>query len=127
MRRLTVEELNKIEALNGTLESRYEYIEAIQKIMSDYSARQRVNKNYMKTIMVEKNVFIDIDTKTIKGTRYVVSMRINDLNKENGGYTSLYRNNKSGKWMARYDSEWFDENGNWNEVNPTHDDVEYNG
>ena len=114
MKRLTVAEIKKIESINGTLKNRIDYIEALQEIVGTNGCVScRFNKNHMTTISLDKTTIMEIETKTIKGNRYVVRMWINDFAKDSRKGLYLERVNKTGKWLVTYDSDWFTVEGNW--------------
>lgn len=115
MRRITVDEMIKLEGINGKLETRLEYITAIKNILDANLVACRFNKNHMTTISLDKTTIMEITTKTIKGRRYVVGLNIDDLSKEHRSGLYLERDNKTGKWLTAYDSVWFNEVGNYTE------------
>lgn len=122
MKKITLEQLEKIEAINGTLSNRYEYIDAIAEILAANYGSVRWNVNTMKTIALDKEHILDISTKTTKGQRFVVSLIVYD----NKGIPTFWLDRKRGTWICRMDSDWF-ENGNWKEGAEQLDGQPYRG
>ena len=110
MKKITLEQLDKIEDINGTLVTRYDYIDAIAEILDVNYGGVRWNVNTMKTIALDDQHILDITTKTVKGQRFIVGMTVY------GGeeFMSLNLLRKRGVWICTYDKDWF-ENGNWKE------------
>ena len=111
MKRLTKEEISKIEAINGTLSDRYGYMEALTEILDADRGTVRWNVNHMKTISLPDNCLLDIATKTAKGKRYVVDMRIYNER----GSLMLCLERKKGVWCNTFDREWFTPEGQYKE------------
>lgn len=109
MKRLTVEEVDKIEAINGTLSDRYEYMEAITEILDADHASVRWVFNRMKTVRLPADHLLDITTKTVKGKRYIVVMWI--YNKQ--GRLELTLQRKKGVWCNFFDRDWFTPDGQY--------------
>lgn len=122
MKKITLEQLNKIEAINGTLTGRYEYIDAIAEILNANHGGVRWNVNTMKTIALDKDHILDITTKTTKGQRFIVSMTVYDSK----GIPTLWLERKRGSWICKYDSDWFVD-GNWKEGAEQLKDQPYRG
>ena len=108
---LTVEQVREIEEINGTKESRTEYFEAVRAIVNGNYGTVRWRKNYMEVISLDKDNFIDIETKTIKGIRYIVAIR--QYAPKAKSFYALILERKRGKWICTFNKEWFDENGNY--------------
>lgn len=109
--KLTVEQVRRIEEINGTKTSRTEYFEAIRAIVGGNYGTVRWHKNHMEMISLDKDNFIDIETKTVKGVRYVVAIRHYAPTTKSLYAVLLER--KRGKWTCTYDKDWFDEKGEW--------------
>lgn len=81
MKRLTIDELNRINAINGTLTDRYEYFKALAEILNARYTRVRWNKNFVEAIKCDDTTILDIDCKTVKGKMMIKTIRIEDHNK----------------------------------------------
>lgn len=112
MKKITTEQLNKIEAINGTLSERYEYIDAIAKILEVNLGNVRWNVNAMKTIALDKEHILDISTKTVKGKRYVVGLSVYG----NKGICTLWLERKRNVWVCMFDQDWYTDENNYEEV-----------
>jgi hypothetical protein len=123
MKRITVEQINKIEAINGTFSERYEYIDAIAEILVTDCGTTRWNKNHMKTITVDDQHTLDITTKKVKGQRFVVRMDIYN----NKGKLQMVLERKRNIWICGYDKEWYDDSGNYKNGAEQKKDKTYNG
>ena len=123
MTRLTAEQIEKIEALNGTYVERYEYMDAISEILSVDCSTVKWNKNHMKTVALDDQHILDITTKTIKGHRYVVRLDVVD----GRGRTQLVLERKRGVWVNAYDREWYTLDGNYKEGAEQLKDAPYRG
>jgi hypothetical protein len=110
MKKITLEQLNKIEAINGTLSERYEYIDAIATVLEANLGGVRWNVNTMKTISLDKDHILDINTKKIKGQRFIIGLTVYNSK----GIPTLWLERKRNVWICKYDSDWFAE-GNWKE------------
>lgn len=112
MKKITLEQLNKIEAINGTLTTRYEYIDAIAEILDANHGGVRWNVNTMKTIALDDKHILDINTKTTKGQRFVTCMTVYDSK----GIPALWLERKRGVWVCTFDTDWYSDKDNYEEV-----------
>lgn len=112
MKKITLEQLDKIEAINGTLTDRYEYIDAITDIMGANYGGVRWNVNTMKTISLDSQHILDITTKKVKGQRFVVRMIVYD----GEGIPTLWLDRKRGVWTCTHDRDWYSDKDNYEEV-----------
>lgn len=67
MRRITAEEIEKINEINGTLNDRYEYFEKLTEILNGKGTYIRWNKNSVKEVMLDDETILTIACKTVKG------------------------------------------------------------
>ena len=111
MKKITLEQLNKIEAINGTMSERYEYIDAVAEILGANLGGVRWNVNTMKAIALDKDHILDITTKTVKGRRFIVGLTVYGSK----GIPTLWLDRKRGVWLCTFDLDWFDADHNWKE------------
>lgn len=112
MKKITLEQLNKIEAINGTLSTRYEYITAIANILNADCGCVKWYINHMKTITLDDQHILDITTKTVKGKRFVTSLVVYG----GKGTPTLWLDRKRGVWVCMFDTDWYSDKDNYEEV-----------
>lgn len=112
MKKITLEQLNKIEAINGTLSERYEYIDAIAETLNADCGGVRWNINTMKTIALDKEHILDISTKKVKGQRFVTGLAVYGSK----GIATLLLERKRGVWICTFDADWYSDKDNYEEV-----------
>ena len=81
MKKLTVEEISKINNINGTMKDRYEYFEKLAELLGGKYTTVRWNKNFVEAVSLDKTTILDIQCKTVKGKMMIKLMNIEDYEK----------------------------------------------
>lgn len=100
MKYLTKLDIEKIQKINETLNTRYEYLDAIANILKIETTGIRRHKRVMKGIALDESTELDIVCRTVKGQMIIKEINIVDW--ESKPIEAQYFTFRKNKWFKTF-------------------------
>lgn len=104
MKKLSLAQIKKIETINGTMDSRNEYLEAIANLLGLKYGSFKYDKNDVARVIIDDSTILDIKTKNVNGVKMITSVSVLDYA---NNYDSLIVEKKKDDWIAVCGAKWY--------------------